>query len=55
MTKNDAPCVIEMMSKGMVFIKTESKGGGVNLVGVLLAVEIRNANRLENGYGLNAG
>ncbi len=55
MNKNNAPGAIEMMSKGMVFMPMESKGGGVNLVGVLLAVEIHSANRLGNKYGLNAG
>jgi hypothetical protein len=39
----------------MVFIATANKGGGVNLVGVLLVLGIRNASKLGNRYGLNAG
>ncbi len=55
MNKNNVLGAVKMMSKGMVFMPMESKGGGVNLVGVLLAVEIRSANRRGNRYGLNAG
>jgi hypothetical protein len=55
MNKKNAPGAIEMVSKGMAVMPMESKGGGVNLVGVLLSVEIRCVNRLGNRYGLNAG
>ena len=55
MNKNNVLGAVKMMSKGMVVMPTESKGGGVNLVDVLSAVEIRSVNRLGNKYGLNAG
>ena len=39
----------------MVFMPTESKDGGANLVIVPLVSEMRNANGPGSGYGLSAG
>jgi hypothetical protein len=39
----------------MVFTTTEDKDGGVVLASVLSAGRIRNANELENRYGLDVG
>ena len=55
MIKNSAPDVRARTSKGMVFMLTKNKGGGVNPVSVLLALEIHNADRPGSRYGLNAG
>lgn len=54
-SKNSAPDVIAMMSKGMAVTAIESKGGGVKLVSVLLVSEIRNASRPGSRYGLSVG
>jgi hypothetical protein len=41
--------------KEMVFMVTESKGGCVNLVSILLVAETHDVNRLGSRYGLNVG
>lgn len=54
-SKNNALGVIEIIPKRMAVTVMESRGGGVNLVSILLVSKTLAANRLGSRYGLSVG